>query len=317
MDLRHLRYFVAVAEELHFGHAAERLHIAQPPLSQQIKQLETEIGVTLLLRTKRHVELTPAGAVFLAEARTTLAQADEAVVRARTAHQIDADQLLLGFIDGAVYFCLPHLLRAYQRAQPDVHISLHGMTSGQQLEALESGAIQVGILRPMRAGPRVVFEELSREQFVVAMYKGHRLAGEPAITLEALQGERFVFFRRALATGLHDHMMGMFKKAGYSPNIVQEADEARTLLGLVAAGVGLFLTTESFRGWGGDDIVYKAIVPASAWLPVALAWRANDRSAAVRAFISTAREVIKSGVLDHPAPPGELAGLVAAPASTS
>lgn len=296
MDLRHLRYFVAVAEELHFGHAAERLHIAQPPLSQQIKQLETEMGVTLLSRTKRHVELTPAGATFLDEARKTLAQADQSVVSARRAHQVDAGQLLLGFIDSAVYFYLPYLLSAFQRVQPDVHIALRGMTSGQQLEALEAGTIQVGILRPMRAGPRVVFEEISRERLVVAMYRDHRLAGEPAVTLEALQGERFVFFRRELATGVHDHMMGMFKKAGYAPNIVQEAEEARTLIGLVAARVGLFLTTESLWGWGGDDVVYKPIVPQTS-LPVSLAWRLNDRSSAVQAFLTSAREVGKSGIL--------------------
>jgi DNA-binding transcriptional LysR family regulator len=305
MDLRHLRYFIAVAEELHFGRAAERMHIAQPPLSQQIKQLETEMGVTLLWRTKRRVELTPAGAAFLAEARATLASADAAVAAARVAHRADGDQLTIGFIDSAVYRYLPQLLRTHRRAQPGVTVTLLEMTSGQQIEALESRAIQVGLLRPMRAGPRVVFEEVASEQLVVAMYRGHRLVGEPAIHLEALRGEPFVFFRRDLAPSLHDHMMGLFRKAGYSPNIVQEADQAHTLIGLVAAGIGLFLTTESLWGWGGDEVAYKPFVPASGRLPVSLAWRADDRSAAVQGFVAASRDAIAGGFLS------------AAPVSTS
>lgn len=300
MDLRHLRYFVAVAEDLHFGRAAEKLHIAQPPLSQQIKQLETEMGVTLLLRTKRHVELTAAGATFLVEARRTLDQADQAIVNARLAHEADANQLVLGFIDSAVYFYLPKLLSAYQRVHPNVQLTLREMTSGHQLEALESGGIQIGLLRPSRVGPRLVFEEIANERFVVAVNRDHRLAREPAIDLADLDGERFVFFRRELAPALHDQMMGLIKKAGFSPNIVQEADEARTLIGLVAAGIGIFLTTESLWGWGGNDIVYKPLKQASTWLPISLAWRINDRSAAVQAFISSTREVIRSGDLKAP-----------------
>ena len=288
---------MAVAEDLHFGRAAEKLHIAQPPLSQQIKQLETEMGITLLLRTKRHVELTPAGATFLLEARRTLEQADRAVVNARLAHEADANQLILGFIDSAVYFYLPNLLSAYQRNHPNVQLTLREMTSGHQLEALESGAIQIGLLRPSRVGPRVVFEEIANERFVVAVNRDHRLAGEPAIDLADLEGERFLFFRRDLAPALHDHMMGLIKKAGYSPNIVQEADEARTLIGLVAAGLGVFLTTESLWGWGGHDVVYKPLKQASTWLPISLAWRINDRSAAVKAFIDSAREAIRAGAL--------------------
>ena len=288
---------MAVAEELHFGRAASRLHIAQPPLSQQIKQLETEMGVTLLQRTKRHVELTPAGSAFLVEARRTLEQADRAVTNARLAHVADANQLVLGFIDSAVYHYLPQLLSAYQRVHPNVELTLREMTSGHQLEALEAGTIQAGILRPSRVGPRIAFEEIAKERFVVCVNRTHRLANSPAIDLKDLRDDRFVFFRRELAPVLHDHMLGLIKKAGYSPNIVQEADEARTLIGLVAAGVGVFLTTETLWGWGGHDIVYKALVPTSTWLPMALAWRLNDRSSALQAFVTSTRDVIRSGAL--------------------
>src|SRR5438874_2492491 len=134
------------------------------------------MGVSLLLRTKRHVELTPAGSTFLAEARRTLEQADRAVANARLAHKADGEQLVLGFIDSAVYFYLPQLLTAYQAAQPNVQLTLKEMTSGHQLEALESGAIQIGLLRPSRVGPRLAFEELAKERFVIALYRGHRLA---------------------------------------------------------------------------------------------------------------------------------------------
>jgi DNA-binding transcriptional LysR family regulator len=315
LDLRHLRYFVAVAEELHFGRAAHRLHIAQPPLSQQIKQLETEMGVTLLQRTKRHVELTPAGATFLLEARRTLEQADQAVASARLAHVADANQLVLGFIDSAVYYYLPNLLSAYQRVHPNVELTLREMTSGQQLEALEAGSIQAGILRPSRVGPRIAFEEIAQERFVIAVNRNHRLARMPAIDLADLRGDPFVFFRRELAPALHDHMLGLIKKAGYSPKIVQEADQARTLIGLVAAGVGVFLTTESLWGWGGYDIVYKPLVPTSTSLPLSLAWRINDRSVALQAFVDSTREVIRSGALKAPGadPPKVAAGAKASP----
>lgn len=300
MDLRHLRYFVAVAEELHFGRAAERLHIAQPPLSQQIKQLETEMAVTLFQRTKRHVELTPAGETFLVEARRTLEQADHAIASARLAHLADANELVLGFIDSAVYYYLPRLLSAYQRVHPNVQLTLREMTSGHQVEALEAGSIQAGILRPSRVGPHISFEEIARERFVVAVNRNHRLAHVRAIDLRDLREDRFVFFRRELAPELHDHMLGLIKKAGYSPRIVQEADEARTLIGLVAAGIGVFLTTESLWGWGGNDIVYKPLVEAATWLPMSLAWRVNDRSVALQAFVSSTRDVIRGGSLNPP-----------------
>src|SRR5581483_2028222 len=134
-----------------------------------------------------------------------------------------ANQLVLGFIDSSAYFYLPQLVSAYQRAHPNVQLTLREMTSGHQLEALESGEIQVGLLRPSRVGPRVVFEEVANERFVIAINRNHRLARQPSVDLAELQGERFVFFRRERAPALHDHVIGVIRKAGYSPHIVQEA----------------------------------------------------------------------------------------------
>src|SRR5215470_3343253 len=148
MELRHLRYFVAVAEELHFGRAAIRLHMAQPPLSQQIRQLEQEIGVTLLNRTKRRVELTPAGRAFLEEARRTLAQAERSVRTAQRASRGETGFLAIGFVPTADLDVLPRVLRAWRRRCPDVEVELSALSPAQQVEALREGRIQVGILRP-------------------------------------------------------------------------------------------------------------------------------------------------------------------------
>src|SRR5438067_10636732 len=164
MELRQLRYFVAVAEELHFSRAAARLHIAQPPLSQQIKKLETELHTQLLWRTRRHVELTEAGKAFLEEARKALAQADHAARVAKLVAQGESRQLQLGFIDSALYGFVPRLLRSFREQKPDIQVVLHEMTSGQQVEALKRSEIQVGILRPTRGGAQLSFYEIGRER---------------------------------------------------------------------------------------------------------------------------------------------------------
>lgn len=286
MDLRQLRYFVAVAEELHFSRAATRLHIAQPPLSQQIKQLESELQCRLLLRTKRHVELTEAGRAFLEEARKTLAQAENAARVARQTGDSPERPVHVGFIDSALYGFMPRMLRAARERLPNVRIVLHEMASGQQVDALTRSEIQIGILRPTRGAPLIVFKEIGRETVVVALPAGHRLSSYTRIRVSELANEPWVLFPRALAPWLHDFFMGICRRAGFIPRVVQEANEGHGIVGLVAAGVGVSIVPDSLSHWIGSEVVYRPIVPASA-LPMCVAVRRTERSPQVRALLET------------------------------
>ena len=279
-----MRYFVAVAEELHFSRAAVRLHIAQPPLSQQIKQLESELQTRLLLRTKRHVELTEAGRAFLEEARKTLAQADHAARVARLTGDSTAPPVHVGFIDSALYRFVPRMLHAAREAFPALRIVLHEMTSGQQVDALARSEIQVGILRQTRGGPNIVFKEIGRERMVVAMPTGHRLHRFDKVPVAELADEDWVLFQRALSPGLHDFIYGICRRAGFTPQVVQEANEGHTIVGLVAAGVGVSIVPDSLSHWVGPEVAYRPITPPAA-LPMCIAMRRGDHSPHVQALV--------------------------------
>jgi DNA-binding transcriptional LysR family regulator len=290
VELRQLRYFIAVAEELHFGHAAARLHIAQPPLSQQIKHLENELHTQLLWRTKRHVELTEAGEAFLEEARKTLAQVEHAARVARSNGLGKTGQLELGFIDTATYGFLPELLRTFREHHPDVQVVLHEMTSGELVEALKRGQIQVALLRPTRGGSQLQFHEIGRERLVVAMPRRHRLSRLPEVPVQELEHEGWILFPRLLSPGLHDYLLGICRKAGFTPRVVQEARVGHTIVGLVAAGLGITLITESLKHWGRSDVVYKPLQAATVWLPMSIGWRKDERAQTVHSFLKIVRE---------------------------
>ncbi|MBV9229224.1 MAG: LysR family transcriptional regulator, partial [Chloroflexi bacterium] len=192
MELRHLHYFIAVAEELHFGKAAERLQMAQPPLSQQIRQLEDELGVQLFYRTKRHVQLTEAGHVFLQEARQTLIQAEQAIVAARRAGRGELGRLAIGFVGSATSDILPTLIRGFQERYPEVELLLRELTTAQQVRALQDGRIHVGILRPPVHDDTLRIETLFKEPLIVALPERHPLSSQVQLPIEALAREHFI-----------------------------------------------------------------------------------------------------------------------------
>jgi DNA-binding transcriptional LysR family regulator len=289
MELRHLRYFIAVAEELHFSRAAARLHIAQPPLSQQIKQLEAELHTQLLWRTKRRVELTAAGEAFLEEARRTLAQADHAAWVAQSTAAGDTGQVQVGFIESALPRFLPRLLRSFRERHPKVQVVLQGLTSGQQVEALKRAEIQVAVLRPTRAGAQVAFHEIGTEGLLVAMPADHRLAELETVPVEELEHEGWVLFPRLLSPGLHDHLVGICRKAGFVPRVVHEAREGRTIVGMVGAGMGVALVAESMRNLGGLEVICRPLAASDARIPMCVAWRRDERARVVRSFIEIAK----------------------------
>jgi DNA-binding transcriptional LysR family regulator len=301
MELRQLRYFIAVAEELQFTRAAARLHIAQPPLSQQIRLLESELGTSLLSRTTRHVELTPAGHAFLEEARRTVAQAERARDVARTVGESVSAHLVLGFVDSSLYTYLPHLLRAYRRARPRVHVTLQEGASEAQVNALQRGEIQVGLLRRSSTGPQLKLEEIGRERLIVALPCDHPLAGRPAVAVAELEPYPFVLPARSAAPGLLDHLTGLMRRAGFTPRVAEVASEGHTIIGLVGAGVGVSIVPETLAV-SGETVTFRPIPRADTWLGMYMAWRRSERSPAVASFLEVARQVRDDGVLPHLAP---------------
>jgi|SRR5215472_5172844 len=297
MELRQLRYFIAVAEELHFTRAAARLHIAQPPLSQQIRQLERELRTPLLRRTSRHVELTTAGEAFLVEARKAVAQSERAARVARQVGDRPGGPLELGFVDSSLYGYVPQLLRQFRQERPDVHVRMRELSSGQQVVALQRGTLHLGLLRPTRGGPHLVMEEIGRERLVVVMPNDHPLRRLEEVAAHDLRGVPFVFFQRSVAPGLHDLLMGLFRGAGFRPLIAEEASEGHTIVGLVAAGLGISLVPETLRHVRRHDVVYRPLADGSAWVAMCIGWRRDDRSDEVAAFVAAARTARGRGVL--------------------
>ncbi|HEY9847144.1 MAG TPA: LysR substrate-binding domain-containing protein, partial [Candidatus Caenarcaniphilales bacterium] len=239
MELRHLRYFVTLAEELHFGRAAERLHIAQPPLSQQIRQLEAELGFLLFHRTKRMVQLSEAGQVFLREIQQVLRQLEQAVQTGRQASRGEVGQLVVGFVGSAAYNILPAILQTFRTTAPAVNLELHELTTDQQLKWLREGRIDVGFLRPPIEDNIFSLEIIFQEPLVAALPETHVLANQVALSLRSISGEPFILFPRPLAPGLYDQIISLCHQASFSPRVVQEAIQMQTIVSLVAAELGL------------------------------------------------------------------------------
>jgi DNA-binding transcriptional LysR family regulator len=288
MELRQLRYFVAVAEELHFRRAAERLHISQPPLSQQIAALEEELGVRLLERTRRRVELTAAGEAFLRDARATLAELDVAV---STARAIDAGQegvLRVGFVGSALLSIVPATVQRFRRTRPGAEIELRERSTVEQLRAVSTGLVDVGLVRPpIEADETLHTEVVRRERTVAALPEGHPLAGLRRVPMRRLAAEPLVLFPRDQAPGFHDLLISALAGTGTAPRVIQYAPEMLTIIGLVAAGIGVSLVPESVARLGLDGVTYRPVTGAPGSELVAIT-RADDHAALVRAFVSEA-----------------------------
>jgi len=296
MELRHLRYFIAVAEELHFGRAAQRLHMAQPPLSQQIRALEDAIGVRLFDRTQRSVALTAAGGLFLEEAYKTLAQAEHAVRVAQRASRGEIGRVRIGFVSSIAYGPFPTLLRAFRERSPGVALELHEQTTTSQTEALLTGSVDLGLFRLDAESARVQrhvglqVEPLRTEPFVVALPEAHPLAARSRIALADLKDEDFVLFPRASNPGLHDYLVLACRKAGFEMRVVQEADLMQTLVSLVAAGLGVTLTPASLQSLQRMGAVYRPLEEPALESQIMAAWREDDASPVLAALLETLRD---------------------------
>jgi len=263
VELRHLRYVVALASELHFARAAARLHIAQPPLSQQIKALEEELGVRLFARTSRRVALTDAGAAFVAEARRTLASAEQAVEAARRAARAETGRLAIGYVGSASYELLPAALRAFRSRAPDVQLVLEEMSSNEQSRGVLAGTLDLGFVRrPPPIDRRLAGTVVWREPIVVAVPRDHLLAARRSIRLRQLDGEPFVIHPARLRPSWADVAYDLCRGAGFEPNVVQEAVEMASALSLVAAGIGIALVPGAVRAMPRPGVVFLPLAPA-------------------------------------------------------
>jgi DNA-binding transcriptional LysR family regulator len=293
MELRHLRYFLAVAEELHFGRAALRLRIAQPPLSQQIRKLEQELGVDLFTRTKRRVELTPAGCAFLEEARHVLAQAGRAVRSAQQAGRGEIGHLAIGFVPSADLDVLPRVLRAWRQRFPRVEMELHALLPAEQVEALRDGRIQVGFVRmPVDDGGLIV-EPIQREPLLAVLPRGHRLARSRSVRLAELAGDTMIVFPRHVAPGYHDVFISACRSAGFTPRVLHPGS-MQTNLALVSAGLGVTLLPSSIRNLRRSGVVYRPLAPPVPHVELAAAYLGDHGSAVLAAFLQVLRDVLSA-----------------------
>jgi DNA-binding transcriptional LysR family regulator len=294
MELRHLRYFVAVAEELHFSRAAVRLHMAQPPLSQQIRQLEQELGVLLFNRTKRRVELTPAGRAFLQEVRRLLAQTERAVAIAQRAARGEIGQLAIGYVPSADLDILPRVLRVWRARYPHVELELHALLPAAQVEALRQGIIQIGFLRLPVDDSGLRVESIQREPLVAALPQRHRLARGTRVRLADLAGETLILFPRDHAPGYYDVFISACRRAGFTPRLLHPGN-MQTNLALVSAGLGVTLMPASIRSLRRDGVVYRPLAPPVPHVEMAVAYRRDEPSAVVPAFLRVIHEAIRPG----------------------
>ena len=300
MELRQLRYFVAVAEERHFGRAAKRLRLSQPPLSAQIKGLEEELGVKLFQRSTRQVALTDAGRTFLERAEGILEAVEEAKEAAKDADEGVRGRLEIGFISSATLGLLPPSIRLFRERFGGVEIELRELTSAQQIDALYAGEIRVGLVRlPLRA-PGLRFEPLQEESFLVALPSGHPLEALESVPLEAMVDQPLIFFTRQLMPSLHAQIVELFQRVGAFPNVVQHAVHLQTIVGLVASDVGLAILPEPAKRLSREGVVYRSLDAPDATSWVGLAWVEGDESKLVKNFVRTVREVAGGEVSDLP-----------------
>ncbi|MEJ6487306.1 LysR family transcriptional regulator [Nostoc punctiforme UO1] len=291
MELRHLRYFVTLAEELHFGRAAERLHIAQPPLSQQIRQLEKELGFELFHRTKRSVNLTEAGVVFLDEVQQILRQLQQAIQVGQQTSRGELGELAIGFVSSAAYNILPTILRTFRNCVPGVSLELHELTTDQQLEWLRTGRIDVGFVRPPVEENTFSWEIIFQESLIVALPEAHLLANQSYVCLRSLANEPFILFPRILAPGLYDLIISLCQQAGFSPSVSQQAIQMQTIVSLVAAEIGVAIVPASLQNLQRTGVVYKNIEPVSSKVAIAMIWRSSETSPTIQRFLEIVKHI--------------------------
>ncbi|MCA6111282.1 LysR family transcriptional regulator [Bradyrhizobium cenepequi] len=292
MELRHLRYFVAVAEELHFTRAAERLGMKQPPLSLQIRQLETELGTRLFRRLTRGIELTETGMLLLDDARRILDQVERTKASVLSRARGESGGIHVGFA-GATYFqpLVPGIIRAYRERYPGVLLSPQQSNTPQLVSELRTGEIDTAFIRPpISDSEELAILPLIEEPMLIVLPAVHSLANRDAVPVAALAQETLILFPRAIGPGLHDAIIAACQRAGFSPNLGQEAPQIPSIVYMVAAGFGVSIVPQSTDRIRAEGVRYLPIKGDGPVAPISLAYRRDDHSPAVRNFVELARQ---------------------------
>ncbi|HEX2544030.1 MAG TPA: LysR family transcriptional regulator [Ramlibacter sp.] len=292
IDLRQLRYFQAVAEELHFGRAAARLNIAQPALSRQVQQLEEALGTPLLRRTQRRVELLPAGALLLERSRAIQQELARAIADTRRTGAGELGRLSLGFIHSSTYGLLPSIIGRFRQQFPGIELELHELPITAQHAALLRGTIDLGLLR-VQAGPaELEVVPVLADPFVLALPAKHRLAGRTRVRLKDLAGDPFVMFDKDGSPLFHARVRELCEQAGIAPQVAQHATQIHTVVGLVGAGLGVAVVPASGRNLHPKNVKFVQIADRAEPVHVALAWRKGQETPAIRSFRKVTMEVV-------------------------
>lgn len=294
MDHKLMQSFVAVAEELHFGRAAVRLHISQPPLTKQIQQLEQTMGVRLLERTKRKVELTAAGRVFLDEARAVLHQTGQAVELARKAGRGETGHLSVGFIDAAIYSVVPTIVRQFTERYPEVELSLTDLRIPNQVKLVAERQLDIGFVHPPIVHKALRVESILVEPLIVALPETHRLAAQTEIALADLAPEALIQFPRSINPSLYDEIVGLCRSSGFSPRIVREATPKQTIIGLVSVGLGVSLLPACLENLRRAGVVYRPIRGRNLSIDTSIIYRCEQPSPVLSAFLDIVRETART-----------------------
>lgn len=292
MELRHVRYFVAVAEELSFGGAARRVHVAQPALSKQVGSLERELGVKLFDRTKRRIELTDAGRAFLERSYRILEQVGEAASEAARAGRGEVGSLRVGFTGMTLYSVVPGVVKEFGERFPEVEVTLREMCTRTLTEGISGKQVDVGFLHPPVADDDIALEAMLAEPLVAVLPEDHPLSGRPEVSLSELADDPFVLFPRDEGPENYDRIIGLCRASGFGPRIVNETSLPQTVIGLVAADIGVSLVWSSMRNLRRPGVVYIPLSGPTLLMQTALAWRRGDPSAILSAFLDVARDSI-------------------------
>lgn len=305
MELRHLRYFVAVAEERNFTRAAERLHIAQPPLSRQIQQLEESLGVPLFERNSRPLKLTDTGRYFYTHAMQLLAQTAELEAMTRRVGKIER-AMSIGFVGSTLYGMLPRIIRRYRTEHADIELALHEMSTMDQIKALKEGRIDVGFGRIRHDDPAVRRVVLREERMIVALPQGHRLSvGRTQLSLHDLLDDTLIIFPKAPRPSFADQVLAAFHDRALQPRRIQETRELQIALGLVAMGEGIAVVPSSVYGLKRDDVTYLELDDPKLVSPIIMSMRALDESADLRAMLDLIYRLYEEIGMDYLPPAQE------------
>lgn len=293
LELRQLRYFVTVAEELHFGRAAARLHMTQPPLSQAIAALEAGIATPLFVRNRRMVALTPAGAALLPEARRILAEAAALPELARRAASGEAGRLTLAFVTSADYSVLPPFLRRYRERYPAVHLTLQEATSDVQVDALLRGRVDAGLLippLPERSLDELAYMKVLDEPLILCAPAGLAVLRDAGpVRLQDLPHLPLIIFPREISPALYDAILSCFGAAGITPVIGQQAIQMQTIVSLVSGGMGLALVPQSVSNLMRPGVEYRALAAPTPLVETGIAWRRDNESPVLKGFLELLR----------------------------